>query len=386
MNHIKFPRFTFFGARSRYHLPHALQTIGIKKPMIITDNFINNTVIKKLQNELNINYKTFSKCEPDPSSDSIIECVKSIHQERNIDGIIAVGGGSSIDTAKAASVISVYGGQMRDYKYPVQVDTPGLPIVAIPTTSGTGSEATNVTVITDSRSHEKMLCMGNAFLPFAAILDHELTYSMPRNLTAETGIDALCHAIEAYVSKKNNTYSDAMALSAIRIIGKNIEIACAFPNNSEARENMLTAANKAGIAFSNSSVTLIHALSRPLGSCWNISHGLSNAMLAPTVTKFSLLGAISRYATVARELDASTSLDDIEAANSLPEYLQTLISNLQIPTLRQYIASTSSISSFTNSFNYDLMSKMAIESGSHLNNPIVPTKKDIEELYIEAIQ
>ena len=180
------------------------------------------------------------------------------------------------------------------------IDT-GLPIIAIPTTAGTGSEATKVAVITDTETNEKMLCMGLGLMPVAALVDFELTLTMPYRLTADTGLDSLCHALEAYVSRKANPFTDSVALTAMRTIYQNIRTACEDPENRSAREAMMLAATQGGIAFSNASVTLIHGMSRPMGAMFHIPHGLSNAMLLPAVTAWSVDENQDRYAEQGRD-------------------------------------------------------------------------------------
>ena len=178
--------------------------------------------------------------------------------------MIGLGGGSPIDSAKAMAVLAVHGGKMRDYKAPHVQDEAGLPIIAIPTTAGTGSEATRFTIITDDERDEKMLCIGLAFLPIAALVDYELTLSMPARLTADTGVDAITHAIEAYVSRRANPFADALALAAMRTLWDNIRVAYTDPADRNAREKMMLGATQAGIAFSNSSVALVHGMSRAM--------------------------------------------------------------------------------------------------------------------------
>ena len=178
----------------------------------------------------------------------------------------------------------------------------GLPIIAIPTTAGTGSEVTRFTVITDTETDEKMLIAGLGCCPTAAIVDFELTLTMPLRLTADTGIDSLTHAIEAYVSKRANPYTDGMAKNAMGLIAKNIRAACAEPQNRAAREAMMLGATTAGMAFSNASVALVHGMSRPIGAFFHVPHGLSNAMLLPEITAFSAPAALDRYADCARAM------------------------------------------------------------------------------------
>jgi alcohol dehydrogenase class IV len=236
------------------------------------------------------------------------------------DVLVGLGGGSPIDTAKALAVLAVRGGPLRDLKAPFSYDGPALPVAAIPTTAGTGSEATRFTVITDSDTGEKMLCAGSSYLPVAGIVDYELTMSMPPRLTADTGIDALTHAVEAYVSSRHNAFSDAVALRAITIIGRSLRTAHRDGADHRARAEMMEAATLAGIAFSNSSVALVHGMSRPLGAHFHISHGMSNAMLFAAVTEFSLSAADDRYADCARALGvADDSVSDADAAATRAE-------------------------------------------------------------------
>ena len=170
---------------------------------------------------------------------------------------------------------------MRDYKVPMQADRGALPVIAVPTTAGTGSECTRFTVITDTGRGEKMLIAGLGALPLAAIVDYELTYSVPPRTTADTGIDSLTHALEAYVSRRANPFSDALAVSAMALIGRHLRTAYAEPRNAAAREGMMLGATQAGLAFSNASVALVHGMSRPIGAHFHVPHGLSNAMLLP---------------------------------------------------------------------------------------------------------
>ena len=200
------------------------------------------------------------------------------------------------------AILAAGGGKMRDYKVPFAADKGALPVIAIPTTAGTGSECTRFTVITDTERDEKMLIAGLGALPLAAIVDYELTYSVPPRTTADTGIDSLTHALEAYVSKRANPFSDALALSAMALIGRHIRTAYAEPRNAAAREGMMLGATQAGLAFSNSSVALVHGMSRPIGAHFHVPHGLSNAMLLPAITRFSVSAAEARYAEAARRI------------------------------------------------------------------------------------
>ena len=255
----------------------------------------------------------FSDTVADPTT-AVVEAGTRRLAEDSYDSLVAIGGGSSIDTAKAMSVLAANGGQMRDYKVPAEIPKAGPPIVAIPTTAGTGSEVTRFTVITDTETDEKMLIAGLACCPIAAIVDYELTLTMPLRLTADTGLDSLTHAIEAYVSRRANSFTDGLAKSAMGLIAGHIRTACAEPDNRAAREAMMLGATTAGMAFSNASVALVHGMSRPIGAFFHVPHGLSNAMLLPEITAFSAPAALERYADCARAMGIAEEGEGSQAA------------------------------------------------------------------------
>ena len=252
----------------------------------------------------------------DPTSDVVDAGVRVFH-EGGHDGLVSLGGGSPMDTAKAMGMLVANGGRVRDYKVPHPIPLAGPPHLAIPTTAGTGSEVTRFTVVSDSESGEKMLIAGGVLVPAAALVDYELTLSMPARLTADTGTDSLTHAIESYVSRKANGFTDALALTAMKTIWKVLPFCVHEPSNREAREAMMLAATQAGMAFSNASVALVHGMSRPLGAHFHVPHGLSNAMLLPAVTAFSVEAALERYAQCARAMRIAKGEDTNEKAVEL---------------------------------------------------------------------
>jgi alcohol dehydrogenase class IV len=301
-------------------------------------------------------------------------------REIGADCTVALGGGSPIDTAKAMAVLHANGGRMRDYKVPNAIPKPGLPLLAIPTTAGTGSEVTRFTVITDTETDEKMLIAGPGLVPAAAIVDYELTMTKPFRLTADTGIDSLTHAVEAFVSRRANPYADAMAREAMGLIMANIRAACADPGDRAAREAMMLGATLAGLAFSASSVALVHGMSRPIGAHFHVPHGLSNAMLLPAVTAFSLPAAPDRYAGCARAMGvAPAEADDRAAGAALLEALRALNADLKVPTPREWGIETTRYGNVTRT-----MAKQALASGSPANNPRVPTEDEIVALYADV--
>ncbi len=282
---IALPRILRIGGGAFKETGQLLQTLGLRAPLIVTDAFFAKQRLADRLSEILEQSgiggaAVFSGSVPDPNTSSLEAGLQGL-KKGTFDCVVGLGGGSSIDTAKAIAILGVHGGKMRGYKAPHQQDIPGLPIVAIPTTAGTGSEATRFTIVTDEETGEKMLCIGLGYLPTAAIVDYELTLSKPMRLTADNGVDSLTHAIEAYVSKLANPFADGFALAAMRAIWKNLPTAYFDPQNRPAREAMMLAATQAGIAFSNSSVALVHGMSRPIGAKFHVPHGLSNAMLLP---------------------------------------------------------------------------------------------------------
>ncbi|USI92528.1 iron-containing alcohol dehydrogenase [Rhodococcus pyridinivorans] len=354
--------------------------LGLARPLVVTDKFLVGTgAVDRMVAQLEaagLRPAVFAETVPDPTTASLDAGVAAV-AEHDADCVIGFGGGSPMDTAKALGLLARKGGHMRDYKVPRDNIGPALPVIAVPTTAGSGSEATQFTIISDSESDEKMLCTGQAFLPVAAIVDYRLTMTMPPRLTADTGVDALTHAIEAYVSRKANPFSDSLALVAIDTIGQVLRRVYADGQDAEARERMMLAATQAGIAFSNSSVALVHGMSRPIGAHFHVAHGLSNAMLFPAVTEFSVDAAEPRYADCARALGAaSTDASDATAAADLVVALKELCRDVEVPTPKSY-----GIDKQTWDERLPVMAEQALASGSPSNNPRIPTAEEIRDLY-----
>lgn len=377
---IALPRTMRIGAGAVNEIGEVVAGLGLARPLVVTDSFlVGNGAAERMLKTLTaagLDPQLFADTVPDPTTDSLHAGVKAITEHAS-DVVIGFGGGSPMDTAKALGLLGQQGGQMRDYKAPRNNTGPALPVIAVPTTAGSGSEATQFTVISDSLSDEKMLCPGLAFLPIAAIIDYELTVSMPPRLTADTGVDALTHAIEAYVSAKANPFADSLALTAIETIGRVLRRAYSDGTDTEAREQMMLASTQAGIAFSNSSVALVHGMSRPIGAHFHVAHGLSNAMLFPSVTAFSVDAAPSRYADCARAFGVATAgTTDAAAAANLVAALQQLCRDVHVPTPKAYGIDKDRWDSLI-----PLMAEQALASGSPHNNPRIPTDSEIRDLY-----
>lgn len=380
---IHLPRTIRIGGGVLSDLPEVLSASGLSRPLVVTDAWIAGSGILQRVEELlaraGIPSRTFTGVVPDPTVAST-EAGCAFLADGNHDCVIGLGGGSPIDSAKMIAVKRDRQIEVRDLKAPHQEDAPGLPIIAIPTTAGTGSEATRFTIITDAETDEKMLCAGLAYLPQIAIVDYELTLTKPARLTADTGIDSLVHAVEAYVSRRANPFSDSMALSAMRLIWANLPTACADPGNHAAREALMLGALQAGIAFSNSSVALVHGMSRPIGAHFHVAHGLSNAMLMPLVTAWSAPAALPRYADCARAMGlADSSESDQGAVGRLVEALEQVNADLGVPTPADYGISKQRWDELI-----PLMAQQALASGSPANNPRVPVADEIEALYQQA--
>ncbi len=380
MKAIYLPRSLRIGGGAVVMLPDALEQAGLSRPLLVTDPFIAESgVLARVRGLLDgarIESGVFAGVVPDPTVASVAAALATLHEGEH-DCVIGVGGGSSIDTAKMVAVMARHEATPQSLRFPHVQDEPGLPVVAIPTTAGTGSEATRVTVITDEATNEKMMCLGLAYLPTIAIVDFELTLSKPWRLTADTGLDALTHAIEAYVSRQANPFSDGLALSAMGRIWRHLETACREPENRLAREQMMLGATEAGMAFSNASVALVHGMSRPIGAHFHVAHGLSNAMLLPAVTAWSISGAEARYATCARAMGiVGPGEADANAAAALVAALREQNRMLEVPTPRRY-----GIEPERWSTRVGMMATQAIASGSPGNNPRIPEIEEIVTLY-----
>jgi alcohol dehydrogenase class IV len=377
---IILPRIMQVGENASQDVSTVLLSLGCKRPLIITDKMMAELGyvdrVKRFLADDSFSVDVFDNTVPEPTVDSIQAGVNKV-REGDYDSIIALGGGSPIDSAKAISILAKFGGSMQDYKFPRIVNEAGLPIIAIPTTAGTGSEVTRFTIITDEVTDEKMLCVGVGFMPVAALVDYTLTLSLPARITADTGIDALTHAMEAYVSQKANPYSDSQALSALRLLGPNLRHVYHDGSNKRAREAMMLGSTLAGVAFSAASVALVHGMSRPIGAAFHVPHGLSNAMLLPIVTEYSISGAPERYADCSRAMGVAMDSDSVDVANNkLLIELHKLNEELQVPTPKEYGIDQKTF--------FDLiptMAEQALASGSPNNNPRVPSAEEVAVIY-----
>jgi alcohol dehydrogenase class IV len=380
---LEIPPRVIIGADVRTSVGQEAMNLGWSRVLVVSDPFHEEagctSEIAELLSKAGLEVSVYSGVTGEPDTEMVTCGLKQFKADK-CDGIVALGGGSVIDTAKTISVLAVNDGTVQQFMGTDTVPKPGVGVIALPTTSGTGSEATRVVVIADSQSNLKMSGRSKAYVPGVAILDYKLTMSMPKPLTAASGIDALTHAIEAYVSRQANNFTDLLALSAVRLIRGSIRQTWHDGSDEDARQNMLMGSFQAGIAFSNSSVGLVHSMSEPLGACFHVPHGLSNAMLLPAVTKFSITGASSRYAEIARCMDlADSAMADEECCKMLIDELLQLNRELEISSPKSF-----GIEKVCYEEHIEKMTNDAAAAGSTGNNPIIPTIDQIKEIYCET--
>jgi alcohol dehydrogenase class IV len=314
-------------------LAEEVDRFGTSKILLVTDpGLVKAGIASRVQTLLaGRELVLFDAVEPDPSIETVVACAERARAE-HCTLIIGLGGGSSLDTAKCASVMVTNARDVEAYLGIDKVEAPGVPKILIPTTSGTGSEVTNVAVLSLKAQHTKKGIVSRYLLADTAILDPELTLGLPPAVTAATGMDALTHAIEAYVSRFAQPLTDDFALKAIRMIGANLRTAVYHGQNIEAREAMLTASFYAGLAFGSAATGMVHGLAMPLGGQFNIAHGIANAVLLPHVMAWNLVAALPRYRDIAIALGENVvGLSPHDAAARSIAAVESLSRDIGIP-------------------------------------------------------
>lgn len=357
---------------------------GAGSVLLVTDSVLRSTgvidpVLESLR-EAGLETVVFDGVDDEPTLDHVEQGLNLLRQN-DCELLVGCGGGSPIDAAKAIAVKAGNEGRIADFMGIDKIPEPGLPVLAVPTTAGTGSEATMVTIITDTEADVKMMIMSPYLMPDASVVDPLLTLKCPRHITASTGLDALTHAIEAYVSVKAQPMSDVLALSAVELLNGYLPRAWANPDDLEARSKTHLGALQAGMAFSNSSVALVHGMSRPIGANFHVPHGVSNAALLGVVTEFSLMGAPSRYAGIAEAMGLPTEgLSRMQAAMQCAHRAKELIQQLKIPSLTELGVTREKLDPVVHKMTED-----ALASGSPGNNPRKATQEEIVELYYQVL-
>lgn len=328
---------SFFGPGARQELPEAIRRLGKSKPLIVTDKgllqFGVAAMVTDVLDKAGIPYTIFSDVKPNPTVSNVNAGIKAF-KETGADMLVAIGGGSSIDTAKAvgivvanpefADIVSLEGCAPTKHK--------SVPIIALPTTAGTAAETTINYVIIDEQKQKKMVCVDPNDIPAVAIIDAELMYSLPAGLTAATGMDALTHAIEGYITKAAWELSDMFEIEAIRMISRHLPVAVSDPRNPEGRNGMAVAQYVAGMAFSNVGLGLVHGMAHPLGSLFDIPHGVANAVLLPTVMEFNKPCCVEKYGKIAEAMGVNISgMTPDEAAQAAVDAVKALSARVGIP-------------------------------------------------------
>lgn len=378
MSHFAVPNRIVVGNGVLEEAEGLLKNMGSKAFVVTGKHVAVSSMMAKLLSlfdKIGTDYEIYDGITGEPD-DIMIEKGVEFFKSSGCDFIVGIGGGSPLDSAKAIAAMSVNEGSISDYSG-VEINGSIPPLAAIPTTAGTGSEATKFTVITDSQKGIKMLLKGDVLVPSLAIVDSQFTIGAPKLVTAATGLDALTHAIEAYTSRRAFSMTDTLAVSAVKRIMKYLPVAYNEPDNAKAREQMSIAALEAGICINNSSVTIVHGMSRPIGALFHVPHGMSNAMLLKECLSFALDGTYEKFANLGRETGvASDGDDDMTAAEKFIDSLQEICRICEIPTLEEYGIDRDEYYS-----RIDKMAADAVASGSPSNTVKTVSVDDCKAIY-----
>ena len=374
---------SYFGAGARKELPEVLNRMGLKKALVCSDKGLikvgTTAKVTEVLDGINFPYEIYSEIKPNPTVTNVKQGVEAF-KNSGADCIIAIGGGSSMDTAKGigivsnnpefADVVSLEGVAPTKHK--------SVPIIALPTTAGTGAEVTINYVIIDEERQAKMVCVDPNDIPAVAIVDPELMYSLPKGLTAATGMDALTHAIEGYITKGAWVMSDMYELQAIKMIAENLPIAVEEPTNPVGREGMALAQYIAAQAFSNVGLGLVHGMAHPMGSLHDIPHGVANALLLPTIMEFNMPKCIEKFGVIAKTMGVNTDRMTAEqAAQAAVDAVKALSIRVGIPqTLTELGIKESDIPA---------LAAQAIADVCTPGNPRDVTEAEIVELYKKVL-
>lgn len=378
---FQMPAVNLFGEGCSNEVGIRLQNLGLKKPLLVTDEGLHKAGLSKkiasIIKDAGIDVAIFPKAEPNPTEKNVEDGLKSYEQE-GCDSIVTLGGGSSHDAGKGIALVAANGGEIHDYEGVNISKKPMVPMIAINTTAGTGSELTKFTIITDSKRKVKMAIIDQHVTPTLSINDPVLMMGMPPGLTAATGLDALTHAVEAYVSTDATPITDALAIQAMRIIPIFLPRAVANGADMEARDKMAYAQSLAGLAFNNAGLGYVHAIAHQFGGFYNFPHGVCNAILLPHVCHFNLIARTERYADIAAFLGENIEgLSDYDAAQIGIETIERLGFELGIPSgFKEMGAKESDIRT---------LAENAMKDASGLTNPRKPKLEEVEQIIKNAM-
>lgn len=377
--HFSLPTKIRYGAGMVRALGEELEQLNAKKAMIITDKGISGTgmitIAADILKKEGIPFVVYDEIEANPKDYNVEACAEKAREE-TVDTLIALGGGSPIDAAKAVAVLARQGGKVRSYQGAGKIKDGCLPLLTIPTTAGTGSEVTFSSVITDTTEKFKFTIKSTAIAAKTAIIDPELTLTVPPLTTAATGIDALTHAIEGYTARCTEPIAEALGLYAVEYIAKNIAEAVRNGGNMEARDGMMMGSLLAGLSFSHADVASVHCMAEALGSMYDAPHGMCNAILLPYVMEYNLPAAEYKYARVARAMGIEEA-DDGRAAIIGIEHIKELMREIGLPGIG---------SLGVNPEDFELLAEMSVINGSNGSNPREMKKEDYLALFNKAYE
>ena len=374
---------SYFGPGARKVLPEVVERLGKKKALVVTDKglvkFGVAGMVTEVLDKAGIAYEVFSEVKPNPTVTNVKDGIEAF-RNAGADFIIAIGGGSSMDTAKGIGIV-INNPEFSDIvslEGCAPTKNKSVPIVALPTTAGTAAETTINYVIIDEEKKKKMVCVDPNDIPAVAIIDAELMYSLPKGLTAATGMDALTHAIEGYITKGAWDMSDMFEIEAIRMIHRNLQKAVDEPSNADARNGMAVAQYIAGMAFSNVGLGLVHGMAHPMGSLFDVPHGVANALLLPTVMEFNMPACMDKYPRIAEAMGVDiTGMTPEEASQAAVEAVRQLALNVGIPQHLSELGITAA--------DIPALAEQAIADVCTPGNPREVTLEDIKALYTKVL-
>lgn len=375
------PSVNLFGEGSVNEVGSQLNNLGVKKPLLVTDEGLHglglSEQVANIVREAGLDIAIFPEAQPNPTDKNVADGVK-VYKEESCDSIITLGGGSSHDAGKAIGIVAVNGGTIHDYEGVDKSEKPMVPLIAINTTAGTGSELTRFTIITDLKRKVKMAIVDKHITPTVSINDSSLMVGKPPALTAATGLDALTHAIEAYVSINATPITDALAIQTMKIVPKYLPRAVANGNDLEAREQMAYAQSLAGMAFNNAGLGYVHAIAHQMGGFYDLPHGVCNAILLPHVCKFNLIAKTERYAHIASYLGENIDgLSEYEAAQKGIKAIERLSVDLDIPSgFAEMGAKEEDIT---------ILAENAMKDVTAATNPRTPTLEEVKQIIQNAM-
>lgn len=374
---------SYFGPGARRQLPEVVGRMGLKKALVVTDpgliRFGVAAMVTDILDDAGIPYTVFSDVKPNPTVSNVQHGIEA-YEAAGADFIIAIGGGSAIDTAKGIGIV-VNNPEFADItslEGCAPTRNKSVPIIALPTTAGTAAETTINYVIIDEEKHKKMVCVDPNDIPAVAIIDAELMYSLPRSLTAATGMDALTHAIEGYITKGAWSMSDMFELEAIRMISRHLPVAVEQPSDADARNGMAVAQYIAGMAFSNVGLGLVHGMAHPMGSLFDVPHGVANALLLPTIMEFNMPACLDKYPEIARAMGVDTTgMTREEASQAAVDAVKALAVKVGIPQHLSDLGITES--------DIPQLAAQALADVCTPGNPRDVSLADIEALYRKVL-